>query len=82
MVALRAVATAVCAGFAPSRVTPAPRGRSRDDIGTLRGGPAFAGFEPRLNRVYERVLSRRHDDAAAATKHTHYYAPDEKHRRW
>ena len=81
------VATAVCAGFADHRaelrLSPEVRS-SRMTIGTLRkAGTGVRWFsEPRLQvGVYELVLLRRHN-AAAVTKHTHYYAPDAKHRRW
>ena len=81
------VATAVCAGFADHRaelrLSPEVRS-SRMTIGTLRkAGTGVRWFPSRVPEVgvYELLLSRRHD-AAAATRYTHYYAPDAKHRRW
>ena len=58
-------------------------------IGTLRkAGTGVRWFPSRVTAAspkWESTSSYYHDattPAAAATRYTHYYAPDAKHRRW
>ena len=57
----------------------------RTSMGTAEDGGVGWCRRARLARspaTYPATKCADHHDDAAATKHTHYYAPDAKHRRW
>ena len=78
-----------------SRRIPIPRGPEPSDDYSLAADRCSLGFRAASREVACLELGRRRREfpatkspesttsqSPAETKHTHYYAPDEKHRRW